>query len=106
MDLRNNELKGLPAELGTMTTLSSLLVDGNPIKSIRRYAYVDDVSYVFVSWPRNMSTFAIFFDFFLGKEQALRFISLTILEKSLRRDAILKGKERRYFEGKISQNVF
>eukprot|EP00282_Hemiselmis_andersenii_P014364 CAMPEP_0114148654 /NCGR_PEP_ID=MMETSP0043_2-20121206/21749_1 /TAXON_ID=464988 /ORGANISM="Hemiselmis andersenii, Strain CCMP644" /LENGTH=352 /DNA_ID=CAMNT_0001243261 /DNA_START=146 /DNA_END=1204 /DNA_ORIENTATION=- len=36
LDLRNNELRGLPAELGLKTTVTSLLLEGNPIKAIRR----------------------------------------------------------------------
>ena len=32
----NNQLRDVPPELGHLTTLNSLLLDGNPIKSIRR----------------------------------------------------------------------
>ncbi len=32
----NNQLRDVPPELGHLTTLNSLLLDGNPIKAIRR----------------------------------------------------------------------
>ncbi|KAL5016231.1 hypothetical protein ScPMuIL_005820 [Solemya velum] len=36
LDLTNNNLTGLPYSLGTINTLKSIVVDGNPMKSIRR----------------------------------------------------------------------
>jgi Leucine-rich repeat (LRR) protein len=36
LDLTNNDLSGLPAELGAIDTLKSIVLDGNPIRSIRR----------------------------------------------------------------------
>jgi Leucine-rich repeat (LRR) protein len=35
LDLSNNSLSGLPAELGTMTTLRKLLLTGNPMRTLR-----------------------------------------------------------------------
>ncbi|XVF09762.1 hypothetical protein REPUB_Repub07fG0123700 [Reevesia pubescens] len=35
MDLSNNSLTGLPAELGKMTTLRKLLLSGNPLRTLR-----------------------------------------------------------------------
>lgn len=36
LDLNSNELRDLPAELGLMTSLRSLRLEGNPIRSIRQ----------------------------------------------------------------------
>ncbi|WAR24190.1 LRC40-like protein [Mya arenaria] len=36
LDVTNNDLAGLPNVLGTVTTLKSIVVDGNPMKTIRR----------------------------------------------------------------------
>lgn len=36
LDLCSNELRDLPAELGLMTTLRSLRLEGNPIRAIRQ----------------------------------------------------------------------
>lgn len=36
LDLTNNDLTGLPFVLGTITSLKSIVLDGNPMKSIRR----------------------------------------------------------------------
>jgi len=36
LDLTNNDLSGLPAELGTIESLKSVVLDGNPVRSIRR----------------------------------------------------------------------
>ena len=36
LDLRNNEVTRLPPLLGTMTSLTALLLDGNPLKTMRR----------------------------------------------------------------------
>jgi hypothetical protein len=36
LDLRNNSLRSLPPQLGSMTTLRSVPLDGNPLKLIRR----------------------------------------------------------------------
>ena len=36
MDVTNNDLSSLPFALGTLPHIKSLLVDGNPMKSIRR----------------------------------------------------------------------
>ncbi|XP_045160568.2 leucine-rich repeat-containing protein 40-like [Mercenaria mercenaria] len=36
LDVTNNDLAGLPYLLGTVTTLKSIVVDGNPMRSIRR----------------------------------------------------------------------
>ncbi|EKX38875.1 hypothetical protein GUITHDRAFT_114981 [Guillardia theta CCMP2712] len=36
LDVRNNEIKMVPPELGLMTTLTSILLDGNPLKTMRR----------------------------------------------------------------------
>lgn len=36
LDLSNNDLKSLPAELGLMTSLRKLPLDGNPLRTIRR----------------------------------------------------------------------
>ncbi|KAL5208238.1 hypothetical protein ABZP36_032673 [Zizania latifolia] len=35
LDLSNNSLSGLPAELGTMTTLRKLMLTGNPMRTLR-----------------------------------------------------------------------
>ncbi|XP_077223776.1 plant intracellular Ras-group-related LRR protein 6-like isoform X2 [Tasmannia lanceolata] len=35
LDLSNNSLSGLPAEIGTMTTLRKLLLTGNPLRTLR-----------------------------------------------------------------------
>ncbi|KAK3612678.1 hypothetical protein CHS0354_042204 [Potamilus streckersoni] len=36
LDLTNNNLSGLPYELGSINSLKSIVVDGNPMRSIRR----------------------------------------------------------------------
>ncbi|XP_076080866.1 leucine-rich repeat-containing protein 40-like [Mytilus galloprovincialis] len=36
LDLTNNDLTGLPYAMGTMTALKAVVLDGNPMKSIRR----------------------------------------------------------------------
>ena len=36
LDLTNNDLTGLPYVMGTMTALKAVVLDGNPMKSIRR----------------------------------------------------------------------
>lgn len=36
LDVTNNDLTGLPYVMGTMTALKSIVLDGNPMKSIRR----------------------------------------------------------------------
>jgi Leucine-rich repeat (LRR) protein len=36
LDVSNNDLKQIPPELGRVKTIKSIVLDGNPIKSIRR----------------------------------------------------------------------
>ncbi|XP_015758989.1 PREDICTED: LOW QUALITY PROTEIN: leucine-rich repeat-containing protein 40-like [Acropora digitifera] len=36
LDLANNEISGLPYAMGTMESLKSLVLDGNPLRSLRR----------------------------------------------------------------------
>jgi len=36
LDVTNNDLRDLPAELGTVRSIKSIVLDGNPIKTIRR----------------------------------------------------------------------
>ena len=36
LDVTNNDLAGLPYVLGTVVPLKSIVVDGNPMRSIRR----------------------------------------------------------------------
>lgn len=34
--MTNNDLSGLPAELGTLRDLKAIVLDGNPMRKIRR----------------------------------------------------------------------
>lgn len=44
LDLTNNNLRNLPAELGFMTSLRTMPLDGNPLKSIRREVVAGPIS--------------------------------------------------------------
>jgi Leucine-rich repeat (LRR) protein len=72
LDLQNNDLAALPAELGLMTSLRSLQLDGNGLRTIRR-PLITGVCFTLQVIAQNSSSHACFRSAWLHRYRVLYF---------------------------------